>query len=109
MHRAVKDAVRKAGITKSASSHTFRHSFASHLLADGYDIRTVQELLGHKNVKTAMIYTYVLNRGGKEVRSLIDSLWPKKSRVLYVNHITHPDKITPDYIVLILKFLFNYY
>ena len=74
VHRVVKDAVRKTGITKRASSHTFRHSFATHLLADGYDIRTVQELLGHKDVKTTMIYTHVLNRGGKGVISPADNL-----------------------------------
>jgi integron integrase len=63
--RSLKAAVRKAGLTKRVTSHTFRHSFATHLLTDGYDIRTVQELLGHKDVRTTMIYTHVLNRGGR--------------------------------------------
>ena len=74
IQRSVKAAIREAGILKPASCHTLRHSFATHLLEDGYDIRTVQELLGHKNVRTTMIYTHVLNRGGRAVRSPADRL-----------------------------------
>ena len=76
VQRAVKQAARSSGVPKSVTCHTFRHSFATHLLEDGYDIRTIQELLGHKSVKTTMIYTHVMNRGGMGVRSPLDTTWP---------------------------------
>lgn len=72
LQKAVRAAARLAGLTTPVSCHTLRHSFATHLLEQGYDIRTVQELLGHRDVKTTMIYTHVLNRGGRAVRSPLD-------------------------------------
>ena len=72
IQRAVQSAVRKAGITQPASCHTLRHCFATHLLEDGYDIRTVQELLGHADLNTTMIHTHVMTKGANGVRSPLD-------------------------------------
>jgi len=80
LQRSMKEAVRATGIVKHATCHTLRHSFATHLLESGYDIRTVQELLGHRSLRTTMLYTHILNRGGLGVRSPADDLATKETR-----------------------------
>ncbi len=77
LQNVVKQAIRKVNINKNAGCHSFRHSFATHLLEDGYDIRTVQELMGHKDVRTTMIYTHVMNKGPLAVKCPVDRLREK--------------------------------
>ena len=96
IQRALRRAVLDAGISRRVSCHTFRHSFATHLLEEGYDIRTIQELLGHKDVKTTMIYTHVLNRGGRGVRSPADLLWSRVSPRTAARQLSSQPNFLPD-------------
>ena len=90
MQRAVRDAAVRPGLAKRITCHTFRHSFAAHLLEAGYDIRTVRELLGHTDVRTTMIYTHVLNRGGRGVVSPADLPLPLALHAPHPPHPPHP-------------------
>ncbi|MEX0874692.1 MAG: integron integrase [Actinomycetota bacterium] len=98
VQKAVREAARRSGIPKRITTHTFRHSFATQLLKSGYDIRTVQELLGHEDVRTTMIYTHVLNRGGRGVRSPLDSIPEARQPTSYADRekLLKPDHKSRD-------------